>query len=311
MTIETEIAGLTQATTDLLDAVNVRKATLDGKVTEATTQASLATSNGAAQVALAAAQVSAATTQANNAAASATAANTAKTAAETAKTAAETAKNAAVTAQNNAVAVVTGGAATLVPEAGKIPLADALGKISALWVALTALVEQSDIGTGPNQVPLNQFLGDLAYQGWSNLSMKVVDPSDVGSAPHQIPLNQFLGGMAFQSHMSVNIEGGILQGQVRRRAPVIKTSAFTVANNEHWLVCNGTASIAVTLPDPALNEGREIMLTNRAAFTVVSASSNVVPLVGGAAGTDILSATAGKYATLVSNGINWIITQAN
>jgi hypothetical protein len=277
MTIETEIAGLTQATTDLLDAVNVRKATLDGKVTEATTQASLATSNGAAQVALAAAQVSAATTQANNAAASATAANTAKTAAETAKTAAETAKNAAVTAQNNAVAVVTGGTATLVPEAGKIPLADALGKINALWVALTALVEQSDIGTGPNQVPLNQFLG----------------------------------GMAFQSHLSVNIDGGIFQGQVRRRAPVIKTAAFTVADNEHWLICNGTASIPVTLPDAATNLGREIMLTNRAAFTVVSASSNVVPLAGGAAGTAILAAAAGKYATLVSDGTNWIITQAN
>ena len=277
MTIETEIAGLTQATTDLLDAVNVRKATLDGKVTEATAQASLATSNGAAQVALAAAQVSAATTQANNAAASATAANTAKTAAETAKTAAETAKNAAVTAQNNAVAVVTGGTATLVPEAGKIPLADALGKINALWVALTALVEQSDIGTGPNQVPLNQFLG----------------------------------GMAFQSHLSVNIDGGIFQGQVRRRAPVTKTAAFTVADNEHWLICNGTASIAVTLPDAATNLGREIMLTNRAAFTVVSASSNVVPLAGGAAGTAILAAAAGKYATLVSDGTNWIITQAN
>ena len=277
MTIETEIASLTQATTDLLAAVNVRKAALDSKVTEAaaqvdlaTTQANLATTNGAAQVSLA-------TTQAQNAAASATAANTSKTAAEAAKTAAETARNAAVTAQNNAVAAVTGGTATLTPEPGKIPMADALGKINPLWVALTALVEQSDIGTGPNQVPLNQFLGSLA----------------------------------FQSHLSVNIEGGIFQGQVRRRAPVTKTAAFTVADNEHWLICNGTASIPVILPDAATNPGREIMLTNRAAFTVVSASSNVVPLAGGAAGTAILAAAAGKYATLVSDGTNWIITQAN
>lgn len=277
MTIETEISSLTQATTDLLDAVNVRKATLDGKVTEATTQASLATTNGAAQVALAAAQVSAATTQANNAAASATAANTSKTAAETAKAAAETAKNAAVTAQNNAVAVVTGGTATLVPAAGKIPLADAMAKIDPKWVAPTALVEQSDIGTAPNQIPRN---GDL-------------------------------GSMAFQSREAVWIKGGVIEGQIRRRAPVIKTAAFTVADTEHWLICNGTASIPVTLPDAATNLGREIMLTNRAAFTVVSAVSNVVPLAGGAAGTAILAATAGKYATLVSDGTNWIITQAN
>ncbi len=288
MTIESEIAGLTQATTNLLNAVNVSKANLDQKVALATEQADLAATRGAEQVELAtqkanlattngAAQVALATTQAQNAAASATAANTSKKDAEAAKIAAETARNAAVTAQNNAVAVVTGGTATLVPEAGKIPLADALGKINPLWVALTALVEQSDIGTGPNQVPLNQFLGSLA----------------------------------FQSHLSVNIEGGIFQGQVRRRAPAIKTAAFTVADNEHWLICNGTASIPVTLPDAATNLGREIMLTNRAAFTVVSASSNVVPLAGGAAGTAILAAAAGKYATLVSDGTNWIITQAN
>lgn len=136
-------------------------------------------------------------------------------------------------------------------------------------------------------------------------------PADIGSAPNQVPLNQFLGSMAYQSHPSVYIEGGVIQGQIRRRAPVIKTAAFTVADNEHWLICNGTASIAVTLPDAALNSGREIMLTNRAAFTVVSASSNVVPLAGGAAGTAILAATAGKCATLVSDGTNWIITQAN
>lgn len=163
------------------------------------------------------------------------------------------------------------------PAPGKIPLADAQGKITHLWVALTPLVEQSDIGTAPNQVPRN---GDL-------------------------------GSMAYQSHEAVRISGGVVDGQIRRRAPVIKTAAFTVADNEHWLICNGTASIAVTLPDAATNMGREIMLTNRAAFTVVSASSNVVPLAGGAAGTAILAAAAGKYATLVSDGTNWIITQAN
>lgn len=68
MTIETEIAGLTQATTDLLAAVNVRKATLDEKVSMATAQAGLATTNGAEQVGLAATQAGIATTQAGIAA---------------------------------------------------------------------------------------------------------------------------------------------------------------------------------------------------------------------------------------------------
>jgi len=43
MTLETEVAALTTATTSLLDAVNTSKATLDQKVTDATTQAGIAT----------------------------------------------------------------------------------------------------------------------------------------------------------------------------------------------------------------------------------------------------------------------------
>ena len=78
MTIESEIAGLTQATTNLLQAVTVSKSLLDSKVSEAAAQADLAATNGATQVALAkqqadlatingATQVELATTQANNA----------------------------------------------------------------------------------------------------------------------------------------------------------------------------------------------------------------------------------------------------
>lgn len=95
--------------------------------------------------------------------------------------------------------------------------------------------------------------------------------------------------------------------QLNRGAPVTKTAAFTVAATENWLICNGAASITVTLPAAAGAVGREIMLKNTAAFTVVSATANVVPLAGGAAGTAILPATAGTSATLVSDGTNWII----
>ena len=100
-------------------------------------------------------------------------------------------------------------------------------------------------------------------------------------------------------------------GAIGRGAPVTKTGNFTVGIAENWLICNGTASITVTLPTASAWIGREIMLKTIAAFTVISASSNVVPLVGGAAGTAILAATTGKYATLVSDGTNWIIMQAN
>jgi hypothetical protein len=100
-------------------------------------------------------------------------------------------------------------------------------------------------------------------------------------------------------------------GAIGRGAPVTKAGAFTVGIAENWLICNGTASITVTLPTASAWTGREIMLKTIAAFTVVSTSSNVVPLAGGAAGTAILAATAGRFATLVSDGTNWIIMQAN
>ena len=100
-------------------------------------------------------------------------------------------------------------------------------------------------------------------------------------------------------------------GAIGRGAPVTKTGNFTLAITENWIICNGAASITVTLPAASSWTGREVMLKTIAAFTVVSASSNIVPLAGGAAGTAILAATAGRYATLVSDGTNWIIMEAN
>lgn len=96
-----------------------------------------------------------------------------------------------------------------------------------------------------------------------------------------------------------------------RFSPVTKTSSFTVGDAENWLICNGAGAITVTMPSASgPNAGREIMIKTVAAQAVNSASSNVIPLAGGAAGTAILAATAGKWATLVSNGTNWEIMQA-
>jgi hypothetical protein len=114
----------------------------------------------------------------NSAQNSATTATTQASLAATARTGAETARDAAVVAQNNAVAVVTGGTATLTAQAGKIPLADAQAKISPAWLTNSALVEQTDIGTAPNEIPLNQYLGNLAYQDAANIA----GPVGVGGA---------------------------------------------------------------------------------------------------------------------------------
>jgi len=93
-------------------------------------------------------------------------------------------------------------------------------------------------------------------------------------------------------------------------APVTKTANFSVAANETWLINNKSgSSCTVTLPTASSYTGRVLHFQNYQAQTLVSASSNVVPLAGGAATTAILEAVAGANATLVSDGTNWIMTQ--
>lgn len=105
--------------------------------------------------------------------------------------------------------------------------------------------------------------------------------------------------------------GAATADSLQRGAVVTKTTSFTLAATENWVICNGSATITVTLPAAASFPGREIMIKTIAAFTVVSASANVVPLAGGAAGTAILAATPGQGRTLVSDGVNWILMQGN
>ena len=94
-------------------------------------------------------------------------------------------------------------------------------------------------------------------------------------------------------------------------APVTKTGNFTLGANENEVICNGGASITVTLPSASSWVGRKVRIKTRAAYTVISASSNVKPLDTDTAGTAILAATAGKWAELVSDGSNWIILAGN
>ena len=104
-----------------------------------------------------------------------------------------------------------------------------------------------------------------------------------------------------------------VNGSLSRNAPVVvNATSDTVAVTTSWIIVTyATGNCQLTLPTASDWTGRELMIKTTVAQTVTSDSSNVVPLAGGSAGTAILSATAGKWATLVSDGNNWIIMQAN
>jgi hypothetical protein len=87
-------------------------------------------------------------------------------------------------------------------------------------------------------------------------------------------------------------------------------ATYIVLTTDHTII-QTTAASTYTLPAPASFTGRQLHIVTQFAGTVVSASSNVFPLAGGSPGTAILAATAGNWATLVSNGTNWVIVASN
>jgi hypothetical protein len=91
-------------------------------------------------------------------------------------------------------------------------------------------------------------------------------------------------------------------------AVVTQTADFTVADTNGWLINNKTGSTCVvTLPIASLWPTRRLTFKNLQAQAVVSASSNVAPIGSATLGTAILPATVGAWATLVSDGTNWVV----
>lgn len=97
-------------------------------------------------------------------------------------------------------------------------------------------------------------------------------------------------------------------GVPSRPAVVTKTADFEIIPSEGWFINNKSGSTCtVTLPSAPLWDGRQLTFKNLQAQTLVSASSNVAPIGSATPGTAILPATVGAWATLVSDGANWVI----
>lgn len=94
-------------------------------------------------------------------------------------------------------------------------------------------------------------------------------------------------------------------------SPVTVTAFGTGTGGAGTYTVSSTAWYTGTFSSPAPSIGRAVTLKNIVAVAVVSAAANVVPQAGGAAGTAILPATAGKWCTLVFNGTNWEIMTSN
>ena len=106
----------------------------------------------------------------------------------------------------------------------------------------------------------------------------------------------------------IGLTGNLLQypGPVTLASNPAGALAYTVPDGVVNIIANNGANvITVTLPTPALNKGRTLIIKNLGAGLVNSASANVVALAGGAAGTALLAASPAK-GLFVCDGTNWI-----
>ena len=90
-----------------------------------------------------------------------------------------------------------------------------------------------------------------------------------------------------------------------------KTADYAITGTDTWIINNKTGStFTLTFPAASAWPGRYITVKNMQAQSVVSATSNIVPIDSTTAGTAILANAIGNWATLVSDGTNWVIMQA-
>jgi hypothetical protein len=88
------------------------------------------------------------------------------------------------------------------------------------------------------------------------------------------------------------------------------SSSFGVYS--HWYVnINQSSTVTITLPSASDNINKTLVIKNSGTGAVNSNTTNVEPLNSTTLGTAIMTSGGGKYATLVSNGSNWIKMAGN
>ena len=207
----------------------------------------------------------------------------------------------------------------------RVPLIDPrTGLIDRAWymfflsllAAATTVVDNPDVGPSPESLIASY---DAALRA-VNQELQTLPP--VVTLPVPDVLTDCCSALVSQmAEMQKQIEGlqsqpildiGAVNASIAALStvPVTVTADFTVGTS-NWYINNKTGSTCtVTLPTASTWPGRYLTFQNYQAQTLVSASSNVVPQAGGAAGTAILLAVAGNWATMVSDGTNWVIMQA-
>lgn len=167
--------------------------------------------------------------------------------------------------------------------------------------------------SAPNQ---KTYIGEVinaSAGGSGSINVRIIPGSTLGGTDGNVQFGSLANGDLIQYDSALQYWKNVTASSViagSGGAPVTKTADFTVANGETWFINNKSGSTCtVTLPAASSWTGRTLTFKNMQAQTLVSASSNVVPIDSTTAGTAILLAVVGNWATMVSDGTNWVIMQ--
>ena len=163
------------------------------------------------------------------------------------------------------------------------------------------------------RIPNNTSIVGRDSADGSDRTLIGIDTSDivnVGTGAARVDLKAAAvatGGLQVRGSLKV------IDGYFAANGPAAKSTAtYTVVDTDSYLIfSNAAGTNTITLPSAGAYSGRVLTVKTTQNQALVSASANVAPLAGGVAGTAILTATAGKWATLVSDGMVWQIMSGN
>jgi hypothetical protein len=167
-----------------------------------------------------------------------------------------------------------------------------LRRVSTVLQGVISQVATNEAAIATNASDIATNAGDISTNA-GNIS---TNTSDISS------INSLLDSLGLSSNF-------LVVNYIERGYTGITTSTYTVlATDTHLNVTYSSGTCTITLPAASSYTGREIYVKTQTTNVVSSASSNVVSMIGGSPGTDILngaSPAAGAWVLLVSNGTYW------
>jgi len=187
--------------------------------------------------------------------------------------------------------------------------ADATGDINEITLG-TGLSISSGTLSATNTGTVTNVTGTLPISvanGTTTPSITIANASASADGVVNTQTQTFAGYKTFNDGINTTF---INTNYYTIRYRTVTSATSTVASDDIYLNCNRSGTITLTLPSAASFPGRLIYIKT-INNNVISNAQNVIPLAGGNAGQAILDATAGKWCTLMSDGTDWIIIQAN